>query len=210
MIGDLVTRLIDAGCPPEVAAVAIAEAFAEGAKSGGSPVDKTADRRRAYDRKRKAEERAASAKSGGSPVESGGSPETPLTLTSSTQKDSIEEEKKVRARKAKSAELPVDWQPTESHFAKAAELGVSREAVLSKAEDMRLWARSTGARKVDWDATFHGFIRRDADKLRASSNGKTKPSFSEIAREIGRSLAANGSDEAGGNVVGLLSDRRSA
>jgi hypothetical protein len=51
------------------------------------------------------------------------------------------------------------------HYAKAAELNIPKAAVDAKAEDMRIWAGSTGALKLDWDLTFHGFLRRDAPKL---------------------------------------------
>lgn len=168
-IASIVTRLIAAGAPADVAAVAVAEAFACGAASaasGGNPVDKAAERRREYDRNRKRDERERLRMSGGNPVDSGGSPKTALTLSSS-HKESIEKkEKKVRARKIS---CPPDWEPNANHFAKADELRIPRSAVLSKAEDMRLWAQSTGAVKVDWDATFHGFLRRDAEKLRGKN-----------------------------------------
>lgn len=164
-VASIVTRLIAAGAAPDVAAAAVAEAFAAGATSvvsTGIPVDKVAEKRRAYDRERKRAARQSPPDSGGSPVESGGIPKTVHTLTS-PHTQTIEKEKKVRARKIS---CPPDWQPNANHFAKADELRIPRSAVLAKAEDMRLWAKSTGALKVDWDATFHGFLRRDADKLR--------------------------------------------
>jgi hypothetical protein len=61
--------------------------------------------------------------------------------------------------------LPPEWKPSEVHFLKAAELNIPRAAVEAKAEDMRLWALGKGELKADWDATFHGFLRRDAPKL---------------------------------------------
>jgi hypothetical protein len=79
-----------------------------------------------------------------------------------TYKKDIEVSKKVRARKGP---CPPDWKPNESHYAKAAELNIPKAAVDAKAEDMRIWAGSTGALKLDWDLTFHGFLRRDAPKL---------------------------------------------
>jgi hypothetical protein len=47
-------------------------------------------------------------------------------------------------------------------------MNIPRSAVDSKAEDMRIWAGSKGETKADWDLTFHGFLRRDAQKLAAS------------------------------------------
>lgn len=150
MIADLVATLIAAGTPPDVAATVVAQAFAEGVSVHRTPVDTAAEKRRAYDRERKKKER----ESGGSPVESGGSPEKALTL----KKDN----KRVRAAKHP---CPPDWMPNDEHYRKAAELNISRAAVDAKAVDMRLWAGSTGALKVDWDLTFHGFLRRDAAKI---------------------------------------------
>jgi hypothetical protein len=84
----------------------------------------------------------------------------------------LEEDKDIkkvskRARKANSTPLPVDWKPNESHTEAAAKMSIPKTAVDAKAEDMRLWAQSSGALKVDWDATFHGFLRRDREKLAA-------------------------------------------
>ena len=61
--------------------------------------------------------------------------------------------------------LSADWKPTQGHFDAAAKLSIPPAAVEAKAEDMKIWAGSTGALKVDWDLTFHGFLRRDAPKL---------------------------------------------
>lgn len=148
MIGEIVQRLIAAGTPPEVAAVAVAEAFAAGAScgnSGGIPVDLVAEKRRAYDRQRKRN-------SGGIPVESGGIPESA---------SSLKKEKKKRGEK-----LPPEWTPSEVHFKQASELGHDSVWLKSQAEDMRLWARANEhravARKLDWDLTFTTWIRRNA------------------------------------------------
>jgi hypothetical protein len=152
-IADMVMTLIEAGTPPSIAAVVVAEAFAAGAKSGGIPVDKTAEHRREYDRQRKREKRT----SGGIPVESADSADAALILTSSIDN----KEKKVRARKHP---LPPDWRPSEDLFAYGADLGYSRDGVLSKFEDMRLWAISSGTGKADWTATLQNFLRKDSPK----------------------------------------------
>lgn len=174
-IADMVERLIAAGTPAAVAAVVVTEAFAAGAasgKSGGSPVDEAAERRRAYDRDRKQRQRDEKRKSGGSPVEVPRTSATVLTLPTTSIDSEVKEGKKVRARKHP---LPPDWTPKPTHFEAAAKLGILRPAVLGKAEDMKIWAGSTGALKVDWDLTFHGFLRRDAEKLAAQGkpNGKS-------------------------------------
>lgn len=210
MIGEIVQRLIAAGAPADVAASAVAEAFACGAASavsGGIPVDRVAEKRRAYDRERKRAGRTIPPDSGGIPVESGGIPKTVHTLSSSPQSQTIEKEKKVRARKIP---CPPEWQPNENHFAKADELRIPRSAVMAKAEDMRLWAKSTGAMKVDWDATFHGFLRRDAEKLRGR-NENTGNVIVAAERQLERLRALNERpggirDATGANDVRLLSE----
>jgi hypothetical protein len=152
-IANMVKTLIDAGTPPDVAAVVVAEAYALGMNSTGIPAESRLEKIRNADRERKRKRNNSS----GIPVESSGIPETALTY-----KDKNIEEKKVRARKHP---IPPEWKPSEVHFAKAAEMNIPRSAVEAKAEDMRIWAGSTGAVKLDWDLTFHGFLRRDASKL---------------------------------------------
>ena len=152
-VAEIVSRLIAAGAPPEVAAVAVTEAFAAGAASQNPPTsaDITTEKRRAYDRERQRKLRRHPPTSADNPP----SPTEVLTL----KKDN----KKVRATKHP---CPPTWEPNEKHFEAAEKLHIPRTSVLSKAEDMRIWAGSTGATKVDWDLTFHGFLRRDAPKLR--------------------------------------------
>lgn len=94
-----------------------------------------------------------------------------------------EESKKVtRAKRKPAVPLPDDWQPKPAHFAKARQLGRPEGFVESKAEDLRIWAQSNDARKQDWDATFHGFIRRD----NGVSNGQRAQtrSVQDSAREL--------------------------
>lgn len=167
-VAEIVARLIAVGCPADVAAVAVTEAFAAGSVCGKSAdkADISAERRREKDRIRKAEIRRQSAESAESPQNS----KSALTLSSLSEKENSKKEgKKVRARKST---LSADWQPKESHFEAAEKLKIPRSGVVSKAEDMRIWAGSTGALKVDWDLTFHGFLRRDAEKLSSQNNGK--------------------------------------
>jgi hypothetical protein len=160
-IGAMVDDLVAAGCAPAVAARIVAEAFTAGLASSvvrGIPVDTAAEKRREYDRNRKREIRLGLRTSGGNPVDSAECPTEALSLKSSNK-----ESKKERARKHP---CPVDWQPNEKHFAWAEKEHIPRSAVLSKAEDMRLWAQSTGEQKKDWDATLFVWLRRDAPKLR--------------------------------------------
>jgi hypothetical protein len=160
-IADMVASLLEQGATPEIIVLAVRGAELSARNSGGIPVDAAAEKRRAWDRERKK-------KSGGIPVESGGIPESALT----PKKDN---NKKVSKRKP----IPPEWKPSEVHFQKAAEMNIPRSAVEAKAEDMRIWAGSSGAVKADWDLTFHGFLRRDAPKLAIRGS----PSVSTITPE---------------------------
>jgi hypothetical protein len=153
MIAGLVSQLIAAGVAPELAATVVTEAFVAGATSTGIPRTSAHEKRKEYDRERKRKERMST----GIPPDSTGHADTALTLKKDNNKI-----KKVRVAKHL---CPPDWKPKSAHYDAAEKLHIPRSAVDAKAEDMRIWAGSTGAMKVDWDLTFHGFLRRDAPKL---------------------------------------------
>lgn len=118
-IGSMVAELIDAGCSPEAAAVVVARAFVAGVNSTGiprSPVDKAAEKRRAYDRERKR-------KSTGNPPETTGVPEEP----------SIPLDNK-KEKKDRGSQLVEGWRPDEVRWTAACrKLGVEgAERELSK------------------------------------------------------------------------------
>jgi hypothetical protein len=157
----MVDELVAAGCTPAVAARIVAEAFTAGVLSApvrGIPVDTTAEKRRAYDRERKAKGRNNPPTSGGIPVDSAECPKPALSLSNINKKE--------RSRKCP---CPPEWKPTEKHFTWAEREGIPKSAVLEKAEDLRLWAQSTGEQKKDWDATLFVWLRRDAPKIRVGS-----------------------------------------
>jgi hypothetical protein len=214
VIGELVQRLIDAGTPPLVAAVVVSEAFAAGAMSrtvGGLSADETTVRRREYDRERQRLKRELARMSADNTRMSAESADASYNNNSfSQEKDSIKEEKKVRARKKKSADfLPTDWQPNENHFAAADRLKIPHPAVLEKAEDLRLWAAGNGIARADWDATFHTFLRRDAERLRGSSDEKSVHAAAhrlvERMRQFDEPAPGEIRDGEGENIVRLLS-----
>jgi hypothetical protein len=97
--------------------------------------------------------------------------------------------KKERAPRKTLAELPEHWQPTASHHAAAAKLNLPAGRLESKAEDMRIWARSNAVRKADWDQTFHGFLRRAASE--GTGNGQGRPrAFQDDAKSVSRAIDA--------------------
>lgn len=188
----MVAELLAAGAAAEtiLAAVRGAELAAAAARRAGSPVespvDKTAERRRAYDRERKRNLR----KSGGIP------PESPVDTNSATSlRDNINNNitKKEEARRKRGAEIPPDWNPTEKHFEIGAELGLDVNGIRQAAEDMRLWAQANRhravARKSDWDLTFTTWLRRTAgERSRGPPPSRRPQGYLDLALE----LEANG------------------
>ncbi len=167
MISELVSRLIAAGTPPEIAAMAITEAFAAGANSIGNLVDSRLEKIRAADRERK----RAKIVSTGNPPEFQRNDKTALTLTSLSESKELSEVKKEKKVRARGIAIPADYKPNQKHYEAADRLNLPHSAVDEKCEDMRLWATANGIIRPGWDATLHQFLRRDADKLRGK-NGK--------------------------------------
>lgn len=122
-------------------------------------VDEAAERRRARDRERARIRR-----------QSADNPQTPKPLLSSSLPSNEfkkEESKKERKGSGKTNSIE-GWSLTEEHIAYGFDLGLFRDDVRELAEDMRLWATSNAhrpiARKKCWDATFQGWMRREAKK----------------------------------------------
>lgn len=100
----MVAELIEAGCAPDVAASVVARAFVAGVNSTGiprNPVDKVAEKRRAYDRERKRN-------STGIPPEFTGNPDAPSI--------SLENKKEKKDRGAQLAEA---WKPDDVRWTAA-------------------------------------------------------------------------------------------
>ena len=160
-------RLIEAGCPPDVSAMAIAEAFARGAAAGtstGHPVDTAAEKRRAYDRERKAEQRELERVSTGHPPDIHRTSADQLSLTDS---------QKVKKERAIGRVCPPDFQPKESHYEKGRALNVNNAKVDELCADMKSWSAANSnravARKSDWDLTLHQWIKRFAAERNKST-----------------------------------------
>lgn len=64
--------------------------------------------------------------------------------------------------------LPGDWQPSAALVAYGRERGFDGAGVADEADGMRSWAASNGITKVDWDATFQGWLRRSAERRQQS------------------------------------------
>jgi hypothetical protein len=211
MIASFVSRLIAAGTPPEVAATVVAEAFAAGVLSADCPqtsVDETAERRRAKDRDRKRLNRGCPQKSadvGGNPQKSA---DTLLNLSSLSSLRGDQEKKESKKLRSRGQLLSADFQPKPAHYEAAKRLGYPNpeQAVAEKFEDMRLWAESKGVMRPGWDATLHGFLRRDAYKATRGTPNGSKPNLVDAAKKLANTFADRpGSGlETGGNLVRLL------
>ncbi len=176
-IADLVEQMIARGVPADLIVAAIRTAELSG-HSGGIPVDTAAEKRRAYDRERKAAKRNSTGNSTGIPPDT----DSALLLSSITTEVKKEERKKERAR---GNQIPPDWQPNAGHLAAGHQLGFSASQVEEQAEDMRLWAQSNQhravARKSDWNLTFLSWLRRN--KPKGAVNGhrnSTMAAFDEL------------------------------
>lgn len=199
-ISGMVERLVEAGCNPAVAACVVAEVFTAGVLSAdfrGQKVDETAERRRAKDRDRKRLLRGNPQTS----AEIGGIPKEALTVLPTSKNPEVKQEK-VRKRKQP---LSAEFRPKESHFEAAAKLSRDRQYVLDKFEDMRLWATANGIVKIDWDATLHGFLRRDA-KNNEQANGKHqgKPNVVDIAKRWAEGFESETGDGIEGHSGAVL------
>lgn len=76
------------------------------------------------------------------------------------------------------------WQPNEKHRMLATSLGHDERFLARCADDMRDWAKANAnraiARKADWDATFSGWLRREAAR-RPKPRRPSGPSLTDIA-----------------------------
>lgn len=110
------------------------------------------------------------------------------SLSSSNTSENKKEEgrKKVRGARVSKTLLPTDWEPKPSHYAKA-----DRAFVERKADDLRDWARGKGVMRVDWDATFNGFLRRDGKTEHVNGRADVMGAFDNL---IERAKMAEGGD----------------
>lgn len=116
-------------------------------------------------------------------------------LTSEIQEEKKEERKKEKAR---AKICPVDFQPTESHFALGVELGMTPVQVRSAATEMIEWSHANSgravAKKSDWNLALNSWMRRN------KPNGQGRPrafqndelSVSKAADRLGERIEREG------------------
>jgi len=84
--------------------------------------------------------------------------------------------------------LPDNWQPSAMHHATAARLRLAAGVLESKAEDLRIWATSNDIRKANWDATFHGFLKRAASETGGGNGYRGSRPLQDDSRSVSRAL----------------------
>ena len=165
--------MAEAGCSVQVILAAVeAELRAEGER---------VQARRDRDAVRQREWRASHSKSHPVTVTNSDNTVSLSSLLSSSISTTNTQEKKVsKKERARKSLLPVDWQPSEGHYTKAAAIGMANHTMHQKADDMRHWAASKGIMRADWDATFYGFLR----PKEGYANGNHRQSLSDMARDL--------------------------
>lgn len=163
-VGAMVAELIAAGCAPEVAAQVVARAYVAGVSSSEfrgippeSPVDRMAEKRRAYDRERKRVHRNST----GLPPESAECPNVPLSSSNINRK--------------RGERLPLDFQPDREI---AGKLGWSSSQIDTEIANFRdYWAAKPGSGgcKLDWPATWRQWVRNSRVKPAGLPAAEIKP-----------------------------------
>lgn len=148
--GAIIKELITAGCDPVVAAQAAMKLFQAGVMSAMSAdcrVDKTAEKRRAYDREYRRNQRNVGRQSADS-ADVGGS----------HNKEDISNKKDIR----RGSRLSADWTLTQDEFDFALnELGTVTAVERERDKFRDYWSGKAGAtaRKSDWSATWRNWVR---------------------------------------------------
>jgi hypothetical protein len=152
----MVSQMLAAGVPHETIVLAIRTAEITSCRVDSrvnNPPDNQLEKRRAWDREYRRRTRHP-------PDNPPDPPDSEVaTISVLEEKDSKKEKKNSRGSR-----IPPDWNPNEVHYKLGSELGFDRLTVDSFGEDMRLWAEANAnrpiARKLDWDKTFSGWLRR--------------------------------------------------
>lgn len=167
-IAEIVGRLIAAGTPPDIAAMAVTDAFAAGAATvapqnfGGNSTenqtDLTAERRRAKDRERY-KLRRKSTETAENPPKSTEIQNAPLSILSLTDTDSSKKTKKDSERRG--SRIPPDWKLSQADIDFAQSKGMPRGRMDTEAEKFRNhWLSKPGKAgfKLDWPATWRTWV----------------------------------------------------
>lgn len=148
-IADMIEHMVAGGVAMDLILVAVRAAELSRGNSGGIPVDSAAEKRRAYDRARKAKPTNSTGVSTGIPPEC----KTPLTI-----------EKKERGRGER---IPPEWKPSPPDLEFALSKGMPRPRIDNEAERFRnYWTAKAGktATKLDWSATWRNWVLQSLER----------------------------------------------
>ena len=146
----------------------------------------------------------------------GDAPETETELEAETEKEKVAPSLRsggapARRRRKPGMPLPEDWRPTEASRDRARSLGFPETKIDDIAEDLRVWANGKGEIRADWDATFDGFVRRDAKGNRGQGpprqrvvNGFAAYAI-DLANEESDATPRQNNDQAASRTTGGLS-----
>lgn len=158
-IAAMVAQMLEANVPREAIILAIQtveQCLLVRGNSADISADVSAERRRNRDRERKRLARVSAE----FPQNSAESAEIPHAAISILKEEYSKKEKK----NSRATRLSAEWKPSESHYLEGQRSGHDRARVDSFAIDLRLWADANAhrpvARKLDWDKTFSGWMRR--------------------------------------------------
>lgn len=204
IIATAVKHLMAAGVTGDALIAAIADMEA----NMPTPVDAVAEKRRAYDRERKRNERM----SGGNPVDSADKAETtpfpaPPNENNLTPPTHTPVYKTPRARR-----LPVDWIPAPLPSQLLDQVSAWKAGLLeSELAKFRDWAASapdkTGMKK-DWDAAWRNWLRRKNEEGPKNGNagqsdgmGRTERAAIQALRDLGHAPSETCTSQGGGGTL---------
>lgn len=107
------------------------------------------------------------------------SSEPDVSAQPTTTQDAVAPPKNASKRVKGKRLCPPDWKPSEALRAYALDRNIDPDEM---AETMRDWSASGGNMKLDWDATFRGFCRREANSSRPGQ-GMTEQDRRHVMRE---------------------------
>jgi len=201
----LIRELVDAGCDPIIAGSVVARALATGASTAPFRARSGAERQSDY-RARKQVTKSDESDENVTSV-------TRDYISSSTLSESEDKKEKEVRKKGRGVgePLPSDWSPNADHFEKGLLLGHSEAEIRDHAEDMRLWAESRAPppRKISWDKTFTGWLRRSKPRAQHAKASNAEPNSWQASRdrwraahaELGEAIARSEDSDSGGASI---------
>lgn len=123
----------------------------------------------------------------------------------------IKKEELNSSSKKTGSRLTAAWSPSEKEIAFAADLGMSPAAILREADQFRdYWISKTGkdATKLDWEATWRGWVRRAHSRTTAPPKQARKTAYQEhqeaCARELDKIINRDMEhDDGSSNIIDL-------